>query len=49
MSVASSAGETLVTWESTFDPDGATSEEAADVITGVYDVGLESLRERFAN
>jgi len=48
MSVKESAGETVITWESNFEPDGVSEEEAVEVITGVYDGGLEALRQQFA-
>ena len=48
MSVTESAGETVITWQSTFQPDGASEAEAVEVVTGVFDGGLEALRQRFA-
>lgn len=48
MSVTEAGGETIITWESTFEPDGVSEDEAVEVITGVYDGGLEALRQHFA-
>jgi len=48
LSVAKSGGDTVITWKSGFDPAGATEEKAVEVLTGVYDGGLEALRARFA-
>ncbi len=45
----SSMGEmtSRVVWESTFDEKGVSSQEAVDVITGVYDAGLDALKRHF--
>lgn len=36
-----------VEWQSTFEPEGASEEDAVAVIDGIYDTGLAALRERF--
>ena len=48
ISVTESGGDTVITWESTFAPDGVSEDEAVEVVTGVYDGGLEALQQRFA-
>lgn len=40
--------QSLVIWTSTFEPDGVSEAEAVDAITGVYDTGLEAIKEHFA-
>ena len=47
LSVAEAGGKARVTWSSSFRPRGASEQEAARVVTGVYDAGLEALRKRF--
>lgn len=46
-SVEESGDQTVIVWESTFEPDGVSGEEAVDIMSGVYDAGLEAVRERF--
>ncbi|MDX1540378.1 MAG: SRPBCC family protein [Geminicoccaceae bacterium] len=38
----------LVIWQSDFSSLGMTDEEAAGIIAGIYDAGLEALADRFA-
>lgn len=38
----------VVTWSSTFQPDGAPEEEVTDLLEGLYLLGLETLREQIA-
>jgi hypothetical protein len=47
-SVDESGDQAVVRWESTFEPDGVSAEEATDIMAGVYDDGLEALQKRFA-
>ncbi len=47
--VTDAGGKALISWESTFEPVGVSEEEAVGVVTGVYDMGLGALRERFGN
>ena len=42
-------GKSLVTWTSTFDAFNASNEKATEVITGVYNAGLENLAALFNN
>jgi Polyketide cyclase / dehydrase and lipid transport len=48
ISVSQSDDQTLVEWSGTFEPDGATEAEAVDVVTGIYETGLDAIRQRFA-
>ena len=48
ISVSQSDDQTLVEWSGTFEPDGATEAEAVDVVTGIYETGLDAIRRRFA-
>ena len=43
ISVADEGGKAKVIWRSSFEPKGASAEEAAKVIGGIYDAGLESI------
>jgi hypothetical protein len=36
-----------VDWSSQFDPAGATEDEAADVVRGIYQAGFDSLKKTF--
>jgi mxaD protein len=36
-------GGSIVTWSSTFDADGVSDEEAADLIGGIYQAGFDSI------
>lgn len=47
LSVSESDGMTLVTWSSHFAPNGVSETEAADIIGGIYDTGLTSIKQRF--
>ena len=49
LSVTQSAGKTVVIWSSTFEPNGVSEEEATSIVGGVYDTGLEAVKQRFAN
>ncbi|MBL1321173.1 MAG: SRPBCC family protein [Methylophaga sp.] len=40
-------GKATVTWNSSFDANGATDEEAINTISGIYDAGLNSLDKHF--
>ncbi len=42
------AMSTTINWSSTFMAEGATDEEAVEVITGVYDGGLSTIAENFS-
>jgi len=43
ISVADEGGKAKVTWRSSFEPKGASAEEAGKVVGGIYDAGLASL------
>jgi len=47
LAVAEAGGMAQLTWSSSFSPKGASEQEAEEVVTGVYDGGLEALRKRF--
>jgi hypothetical protein len=49
LSVTESVGKTVVIWSSTFEPNGVSEEEATSIVGGVYDTGLEAVKQRFAN
>lgn len=49
ISVSQSDGETHVVWSGTFEPKGVSEAEAVDVMNGVYDAGLNWIRQSFAN
>lgn len=36
-------------WKSTFEPVGVSDEEACAIIQGIYDSGIESLKQRFGS
>lgn len=40
-------GKSTVTWNSSFDANGATDEEAIGAISGIYDAGLKNLEKHF--
>jgi len=40
------AGTVSITWSSTFDPKGASEDDARKVIAGIYDAGLGSLKAK---
>ena len=44
---AAAEGKSTVTWISSFDASGATDEEAVNVISGIYDAGLNNLDKHF--
>lgn len=48
LSVKDDGGDTVIVWQCSFEPAGVSEEEAMAVMTGVFDGGLEALRERFA-
>ncbi|HTO82836.1 MAG TPA: SRPBCC family protein [Methylomirabilota bacterium] len=39
-------GAVSITWSSTFDPKGASEEDASKVIAGIYDAGLGALKAK---
>jgi hypothetical protein len=45
--VKEEGGETLVEWESRFEPKGASADEAAKTIQGLYEAGFENLKKMF--
>lgn len=47
MTVHDKAGQAEIEWSSDFDPKGASPEEAAKAIQGVYAAGLENLKKMF--
>jgi len=48
ISVDESGDGAVITWESTFEPNGVTAEEATTIVAGIYDAGLEALQQHFA-
>lgn len=44
---AGGEGKSIVMWNSTFDAKGVTDEEATNVISGIYDAGLNNLNKHF--
>ncbi len=36
-----------VTWEGTFSPDGVSDDEASEIVSGVYSLGLAGLKKMF--
>ncbi|MCE7030784.1 SRPBCC family protein [Jiella avicenniae] len=46
ISVTGSGEGSTVSWSGTFDAAGASDEEASNVIGGIYDAGLSSLKEK---
>lgn len=38
-----------VTWQGTFNAAGASEQEAQGIVAGIYETGLEAVRQRFAN
>jgi hypothetical protein len=49
LSVSDEGGKARVTWSSNFAPKGVSEDEAKEVIVGIYDGGLQAIRDRFAN
>lgn len=47
LSVSGSGPKAVLTWTSTFEPEGVTEEEAVNIVGGVYDTGLEAVKQRF--
>lgn len=37
----------IVTWSSTFEPVGVSEDQAVEIVSGVYKVGLKALKDRF--
>ena len=48
LSVAPSGDGSVVSWMGSFDASGATDAEAEEVIGGIYDAGLQSIADSFA-
>lgn len=46
LKVEDNGGTAAIDWSSTFDAKGASDEEAAKIIIGIYDAGLGSLKEK---
>ncbi|WAP68882.1 SRPBCC family protein [Jiella pelagia] len=46
ISVTGSGEGSTISWSGTFDAAGASDEEASNVIGGIYDAGLSSLKEK---
>tara|TARA_R110002020_G_scaffold227105_3_gene437723 strand:- start:82 stop:558 length:477 start_codon:yes stop_codon:yes gene_type:complete len=46
ISVSGSGDAATVDWSGTFDAAGASDEDASNVIAGIYDAGLSSLKEK---
>jgi Polyketide cyclase / dehydrase and lipid transport len=49
LSVTESDGKATVVWSSTFEPNGASEEEATQIVGSVFDTGLEAVKQRFGN
>jgi hypothetical protein len=47
ISVTQSGDETRVVWSGTFEAKGTSEAEAVDVVTGIYETGLEAIRQSF--
>jgi hypothetical protein len=47
IAVTEADGKARVIWSSSFSPNGASEQEAVQVVGGIYDGGLEALRKRF--
>jgi len=46
IAVKDAGGTVSITWSSTFDPKGASAEDASKVIAGIYDAGLGALKAK---
>jgi len=46
ISVSASGDGSTIGWSGTFDAEGASDAEATDVIGGIYDAGLASLKDK---
>ena len=46
LSVADDHGKAKVVWQGNFDPKGASEEEATKVIAGIYEAGLNGIRDK---
>ncbi len=47
-SVGEAGDKAVITWQSSFEPNGASEEEAAAIIGGIYDIGLMAVQDHFA-
>jgi Polyketide cyclase / dehydrase and lipid transport len=47
-SVEAMGDKAVVTWSATFDPKGATEDEAQKTMIGVFDAGLDAVKAHFA-
>lgn len=47
-SIAADGDASKITWTASFQAEGATPEEAQKVIEGIFDAGLNSIRDQFA-
>jgi hypothetical protein len=45
--LATEGEQTKLEWSATFDPDPGAEEELTAMITGVYQAGIDTLRQRF--
>jgi hypothetical protein len=45
--VTGAGDKSLIEWSSTFDPKGASEEEATKVLSGIYQAGFEGLKKKF--
>lgn len=48
LKVAADGDAAVVEWSSRFEPDGATSEEAESVVSGIYKAGFDAIQEAFS-
>jgi hypothetical protein len=46
LSVADDHGKAKVVWQGNFEPKGASEEEATKVIAGIYEAGLDGIKEK---
>ncbi len=40
-------GATVRSWSVEFEPDGASEEEAVEIITGIFDAGLDQIASQY--
>jgi uncharacterized protein YndB with AHSA1/START domain len=45
--ITGSGDKSMVEWSSTFDPKGASEDEAKKVMSGIYQAGFEGLKKKF--
>ncbi len=48
LKVKEKGDNSTIVWSSTFMAEGASDDEAADIVGGIYQTGLDALKEKFA-